>query len=127
VRRFVAESAYPVYGSGGLGEEPLTEDLDSPVRPPGRALREVAAAGRHFSGPASALGRVRSRTSMALDLALAQPLHPGRTPRPLWLRPRRPPVRALQHAGFRPPRGRAGLLRGPRARTRSSWVAVGEA
>ena len=40
VRRYVAESSYLIYGSGDLGEEPLTEDR-TPVHPHPWLLREA--------------------------------------------------------------------------------------
>lgn len=43
-RRYVAESHFLVYGSGDLGEAPLTEDVSRPVRPPARALTEIVEA-----------------------------------------------------------------------------------
>ena len=42
VRRYVAESSYLIYGSGDLGDEPLTEDRTTPVHPHAWLLREVA-------------------------------------------------------------------------------------
>jgi cation diffusion facilitator family transporter len=44
VRRYVAESHFLVYGSGNLGETPLTEDLVTPVRAPAQTLQETVEA-----------------------------------------------------------------------------------
>jgi cation diffusion facilitator family transporter len=43
-RQYVAESSRLVYGSGDLGDEPLTEDSPAPARPPARVLADAVEA-----------------------------------------------------------------------------------